>query len=436
MTNQFYLELLVYLGPLLFIWWVYGYLQHRRHTQNRKALQSNIEAGLTEPVSLHPIINESRCIGCGSCVKACPEGDILGLIDLKAHLINPTHCIGHGACKAACPIDAIDLVFGTATRGVDIPTIKPNFETNIPGIFIAGELGGMGLIRNAIEQGRQAVDAIRKLEGVGQGNELDLVIVGAGPAGFAATLAAQQHNLRYVTVEQDSLGGCVFQYPRGKIVMTAPVDLPMVGKVKMKETTKEALLRFWQEAEQKTGIKINYYERMESVTPMETGFMVNTAKDSYRARAVLLTIGRRGTPRKLEVPGEELPKVVYQLIDAEQYRDQHILVVGGGDSALEAATSLAEQPGTTVTLSYRAEAFSRAREKNRDKVDEAAETGRLKVLLKSGVLGINEKTVLIEHEGQTLEIPNDVVIICAGGVLPTPFLKQIGIEVNTKFGEA
>ena len=436
MNSQLYLELLVYLGPLLLIWWVYGYLQHRRHTHNRKALQSNIDAGLTEPVSLHPIINESRCIGCGSCVKACPEGDILGLIDMKAHLINPTHCIGHGACKAACPIDAIELVFGTATRGVDIPTIKPNFETNIPGIFIAGELGGMGLIRNAIEQGRQAIDAIRKLDGVGQGNDFDVVIVGAGPAGFAATLAALQSKLRYVTIEQDSLGGCVFQYPRGKIVMTAPVDLPIVGKVKIRETTKEALLRLWKETEQKTGIQINYYERMESVTPMETGFLVKTAKDSYRTRAVLLTIGRRGTPRKLEVPGEELPKVVYQLIDAEQYRHQHILVVGGGDSALEAATSLAEQPGTTVTLSYRAEAFSRAREKNRDKVDQAVETGRLRVLLKSGVVRIEEKTVLIEHEGQTLELPNDAVIICAGGVLPTPFLKQIGIEVNTKFGEA
>ncbi len=428
-------EILVYGGPLGFILAVYLFIKYRKHHRSLSILKENQEAGLTEPVSLHPVINPNRCIGIGACVTACPEKDVIGLISSKAHLINPTHCIGHGACKAACPMDAIVLVFGTEKRGVDIPIVKPNFETNVPGMFIAGELGGMGLIRNAITQGRQAIDAIAGLDGIGQGDRLDVVIIGSGPAGFAASLASIENKLRYVTLEQDSLGGAVFQYPRGKIVMTAPVDLPLVGKVKMTETTKEALLEFWQKIEKDTGVKINYRERMEQITRTDDGdFLVKSSNGTYRTRAVLLTIGRRGTPRKLGVPGEDLPKVVYRLIDPEQYRDQHVLVVGGGDSALEAATTIAEQPGTTVTLSYRSEAFSRARSKNRDKVKHLQELGRLRVLMKSQVKTIAEKKVHIEYEGKTLELENDSVIICAGGILPTPFLKEVGIEVETKYG--
>ena len=233
---------LFYLVPVLFIF-IYYSRSKKEHKHSQKTLTEVTEAGLTEPASLHPVIDAGKCLGCGSCVTACPEGKILGLIKGKAVLLKPTKCIGHGACKVACPFDAITLVFGTEKRGIDIPNVSENFETNIPGLFIAGELGGMGLIRNAITQGSQAMDSIRKLSGIGKGKNLDVVIVGAGPAGFAASLNAMQHGLRAVTLEQDSLGGTVFNFPRGKIVMTAPVDLPMVGKIKIRETTKEALLR-------------------------------------------------------------------------------------------------------------------------------------------------------------------------------------------------
>lgn len=393
-------------------------------------------AGLTEPASLHPLIDPNQCIGSGACVDACPEHDVLGVIDGKAELINPTHCIGHGACKTACPVDAISLVFGTERRGIDIPLVKPNFETNISGIFIAGELGGMGLIRNTIEQGRQAIEAIGKLQGIGQGDKLDVVIVGAGPAGFSAALGAKKLGLRTVTIEQDSLGGTVAQYPRGKLIMTAPAELPIVGKVKFTEVSKETLLEFWQKVERDTQIKVNYQERMEAITPVDGGFEVSTTRNTYRARAVLLAIGRRGTPRKLGVPGEGLPKVVYRLIDPEQYRGWNILVAGGGDSALEAATSIAEQPGTTVTLCYRGESFNRSKAKNRQRVDEAEAAGRLRVLFKTNVKEIGRSTVKLDQEGELMELRNDSVIICAGGVLPTPFLKQIGISVETKHGTA
>jgi thioredoxin reductase (NADPH) len=395
-------------------------------------------AGLLEPPSLHPIIDPSRCIGCGSCVKVCPEQplhQVLGLVHGRAELVSPPDCIGHGACKTACPVAAITLVFGTERRGVEIPILTPNFETSVPGIFIAGELGGMGLIRNALEQGRQSVEAIHSRRRQG-GNRLDLVIVGAGPAGFAATLTAKSKGMRTVTLEQDSLGGAVFQYPRGKLVMTAPATVPLLGKVDFKGTSKEALLEFWRDAERKTGININYQERVEDIMRDGDGFLVKSSRGEYRAHSVLLAIGRRGTPRKLGVAGEELPKVVYRLIEPEQYAGQNVLVVGGGDSALEAAASVAESGGRSVVLSYRGEAFRRAKQVNRHRVASAEQSGILRVLLNSNVQKILNEAVSIEREGRVFAIKNDAVIVNAGGVLPSDFLRHIGITVEAKFGTA
>jgi thioredoxin reductase/NAD-dependent dihydropyrimidine dehydrogenase PreA subunit len=406
----------------------------RKEQQNRQVLAEAERSGMIEPPSLHPVIDPLLCGSCGSCVEVCPEGEVLGMIDGKATLIQPTKCIGHGACREVCPLEAITLVFGTATRGVDIPHVKPDFSTNVPGIYIAGELGGMGLIRNAIEQGGQVIGSIRKYPGIGKGGRHDVVIVGAGPAGFAASLAAMKHSLDFVTVEQETLGGTVAHYPRGKIVMTAPVDLPLVGKVRFQETTKEALLNFWTGVEKKTGVKIRYEERVESIAPDQDGFTVTTSRGRYRCRTVVLAIGRRGTPRKLAVPGEELDKVVYRLIDPEQYRGKSVLVVGGGDSALEAAVSLSREPDTEVTLSYRSTAFTRAKEKNRAAVLKAERDGRLSVLLESTVAKIGAEHVLIRQAGADRQIANDAVIVSAGGVLPSGFLRSVGIDVETRHG--
>lgn len=434
-------NLFIYIYSLPVLIFVIWYL--RRHVQLARqsviTLQDATASGMLEPPTLHPEIDPTICIGCASCVAACPEQDahpVLGMIGNKARLVGPSDCIGHGACKSACPVDAITLVFGTATRGVDIPIIKPNFETDVPGIFIAGELGGMGLIRNAIEQGRQAMQAICELLRAGHSNDHDLVIVGAGPAGFSATLAAKSQNLRSVTIEQESLGGTVAHFPRQKLVMTQPAFLPIAGKMKFREVQKEALINFWQAVEQKTGILINYEERVDAITaaPRGSGYTITTNKTTYDTRAVLLAIGRRGTPRQLGVPGEDLPKVTYRLIDPIQYRDQNVLVVGGGDSALEAATSIAAEPGTKVILSYRSGAFSRAKQKNRDKVAAMVNEGRLVVLLNSNVKQIQPETVTIEVNNESKRIRNDSVIICAGGILPSNFLRKIGITVETKWG--
>ncbi|MET0071425.1 MAG: NAD(P)-binding domain-containing protein [Candidatus Thiodiazotropha sp.] len=438
---QYSLELyMIYAIPILLVWVIYVVYTKRKSKRNLALKTEEFEAGLTEPASLHPLIDPGKCMGCGTCVKACPEQanhPVLGLIDNKAELIAPTNCIGHGACKTACPFDAITLVFGTEKRGVDIPLLKPNFETSMPGIYIAGELGGMGLIRNAIEQGYKALDSIAEDLKNGDSAPLDVLIVGAGPAGFCASLRAMEKKLKYKTVEQESLGGTVFQFPRGKLVMTAPVKMPLVGEVKFTETTKEKLLAFWQKVEKKTGVQISYHERVEKILADDKGgYKVKTNKGSYHTNTVLLTIGRRGTPRKLGVPGEDLSKITYRLIDPEQYRNQHVLIVGGGDSALEAAHSIADEPGTTVTLSYRSGAFSRAKKKNRAKVDAAVGSGRINLLLSSNVVEFTSEEVTIDKEGEKIVIPNDAAIICAGGILPTGFLKDTGIDVETKHGTA
>jgi thioredoxin reductase (NADPH) len=429
------LSLLLYLTPLLLILAIYISRNRKINRRGRERLKEAKEAGLNEPASIHPVIDPGRCVGSGACVKACPE-KALSIVSGKAVLTDASHCIGHGACLAACPVDAIELVFGTEKRGMDIPFVKPSFETNVENIYIAGELGGMGLIRKAAEQGKQAVETILKRKN--EGNDYDVVIVGAGPAGLSATLAAKEHHLKSVTIEQEeSLGGAIYKYPRNKVAMTQPVMLPIVGKVEMYDISKEELLGFWLRILKEQQLKVNFNERMETVTRTAKGYEVKTSRATYQTTNIILAIGRMGTPRKLDVDGEEQPKVVYRLTDPEQYRNMHVLVVGGGDSALEAAITISEQPGTTVTLSYRSEAFGRVKPKNRERLQHAESKKRVTVRLKSTVNVILERTVKIElADNEIIEIPNDAVIICAGGVLPTPFLKEIGVMVETHYGKS
>lgn len=425
---------LAYLTPLAIVLLLYVYRWRTREAQAAAVLQRSIKTGLTDPPSLHPMVDPDICVGAGGCTRACPEG-ALGIVKGKAQLVNPTVCIGHGACAAACPVEAITLVFGSARRGVDIPHVKPSFETNIAGIYIAGELGGMGLIRNAAEQGRQAIESVARNRA--QPEQLDVLIVGAGPAGISATLAAMAHKLRFATIEQEeSLGGCVYHYPRNKIVSTHPVTLALVGKVKLGEVSKESLLAFWQGITEKAKVPIRFGERLEKITPVDRGFVVKTTKTEHRCRSILLAIGRRGSPTKLGVAGQELPKVVYRLIDPEQYQGKRVLVVGGGNSAIEAAVAIAAEPGAQVTLSYRNDAFSRVTERNRERLQQATSAGQLTLALRTQVRQITEHQVVLGHDDGSASIDNDTVIVCVGGVLPTTMLKELGIGVQTKYGTA
>ncbi len=409
--------------------------QRRRSKIVEGKIQKAKEMGLYEPVSLHPVVDPNSCIKTGACIAACPEKDILGIVDGKATTINASRCVGHGACFHACPTEAITLCIGTEKRGVDLPHVNEYFESNVPGIYIAGELGGMGLIKNSVEQGRQAVENIVKSLDRKHQAEYDLVIVGAGPAGISASLTAHKNKLKVLTVEQDTLGGTVFTFPRSKIVMTSAMDLPMHGKVKLTETSKSELLDLWNEVLSKNEISIRENTKVESITRENGHFILESNKEEkFTSKTVLLAIGRRGTPRKLGVPGENLEKVAYRLLEPEEMEDLDILVVGGGDSAVESAMLLADK--NRVTLSYRNDAFSRIKPGNTERVSAAIEQGRVEARFSTNVKSIEKASVtLIDQEGKEITIKNDRVYIFAGGELPTEFLKKAGIEITRKFGD-
>lgn len=395
------------------------------------------EDGSHEPVSLYPVVDPRRCIKSGACITSCHEEDILGIRNGRATLINASRCIGHGACFLACPVEAISLFIGTEKRGVDLPHINPNFETNVPGIFIAGELGGMGLIRNAVIQGYEAVDNIVKTIKKDTQATYDLIVVGSGPAGISASLAAKKLNLKVLTLEQGTIGGTVFTFPRAKIVMTAPMNLPLYGKVKFLETSKSELLDLWNTVLTDNNIDILENTKVEAIVPEGDMFRVETLNgENYTTKTVLLAIGRAGSPRKLNVPGEFSAKVAYRLLEPEEITNKNIVVVGGGDSAIESALLLADQ--NNVTLSYRSEAFNRIKPKNAEKINSAIKNGLIDVKLSSNIVSIHQDSIKYTENksNDILKIANDLVYIFAGGELPTQFLKNIGIEINTKYGEA
>jgi putative YpdA family bacillithiol system oxidoreductase len=427
------------IGLLIVVIVVYYYLKSKAIKSDTvsKKIDRAKKLGFHEPVSLHPVIDPDICIGSGACVAACPEQDILGIVDGKGAIINASRCVGHGACFHACPVQAISLCIGTEKRGVDLPHVSQEFETTIPGLFIAGELGGMGLIKNAVEQGKQAISNLSEKIKPSNNGKYDVIVVGAGPAGISASLEAKKRKLNLLTLEQESIGGTVSNFPRQKIVMTNPMDLPLYGKIKLYETSKAELLELWNEVLTKNNITINELEKVESIQRDNGCFNVTTNKNTYKTSGVLLAIGRRGSPRKLGVPGESKEKVSYRLIEPELINNKKVLVVGGGDSAIESALLLTDE-GNDVILSYRSEKFARIKPKNNENISNAIKNNKVKVVFSSEVKEIfDDKVVLkLKNEDEEITIENDLVYIFAGGVLPTKFLEQIGIRITKKFGDA
>ncbi len=409
------------------------YLKRMRHKESkaRKKFHELKITGLHEATTMHPHIDAIQCIGCGACVRACPEGEVLGLIEGKATLIHGAKCIGHGLCAEACPVGGIQLLMAKPGRSADLPILNEHFETNVDGVYIVGELGGLGLIKNAVTQGKKVVEYITE-HAKPHSAEYDIAIIGAGPAGLASGLTALKNNLKYVVLEQSDIGGTVLQYPRNKIVMTSPVELPLWGKLKFTEVSKETLLETWQKILAKTSLKINTEEKVTEIKKENSLFAITTSKQHYTARSVVLALGRRGTPRTLGVPGEQLSKVTYRLIDAASYQNTHALVVGGGDSAIEAAVGLATQKNNTVTLSYRKGEFSRIKERNTQHIEEYVAKKKITVVFNSEVKEILEGKVLLETADGMQELPNEYVFIFAGGEMPNEFLKKIGIEMHTQ----
>ena len=384
------------------------------------------------PKSQHPHIDTTQCIGCATCTTVCPEGDVLAMVGAKAAIVNGYKCIGHGLCAEACPVGAINMVMASPSMGADMPYLSPEYETSIKNLFIVGELGGLALIKNAVNQGRSCIDTIASrppiANAAGGEETYDVLIVGAGPAGISASLRAIEKKLNYVTLEQEDVGGTVAKYPRQKLVMTSPVEFPMYGKFNKTELSKENLLAFWDMVLNRADFNVRTGEKVENIARGEDGvFTVTTGNNRYSARAVILALGRTGTPRKLGVKGEELPKVMYRLIEADHYVNKKILVVGGGDSAVEAAMGLACQTGNSVTICYRQEQFSRIKDRNAKRVDEFARSGKLAVLFKSNPIEFKSGTVVLDVNGERREIANDYVWVFAGGTPPYEFLKKIGV---------
>ena len=384
------------------------------------------------PQAQHPHIDNNYCIGCATCTSVCPEGDVLAMIGGKAVIVNGHKCIGHALCADACPVGAITMVMASPSMARDMPQLTPEHETTIPGLFIIGELGGLALIKNAVNQGRDCVDNIAArlkeqpippMPGVH-----DILIVGAGPAGISASLRAIENKLNYLTIERDEIGGTVAKYPRQKLVMTSPVEFPMYGKFKKMQLSKENLLAFWDMILNRADFNVCTGEKVDDIQKgPDRIFTVITTTNQYRARTVVLALGRAGEPRKLGAKGEDLPKVMYRLIEADHYINKKILVIGGGDSAVEAAMGLASQKGNQVTLSYRSERFSRIKERNATRIQEFTKSGKVRVLFNSNPVEFKPESVILEVAGQQQEIPNDFVWIFAGGTPPTAFLKKVGV---------
>lgn len=432
------------LALALLVYWLWERSDRQRETIAERIAVDVQAMGDVVAQSLSPRIDAGRCIGSGACVSACPETSVIALVGGRAQLVNPLGCIGHGACADACPVSAIRLVYGTATRGVELPVIDEHFQTNQPGVYIAGELGGMGLIKNAIRQGRLAAEHViigSRDQGParrGKNGALDALVVGAGPAGISATLQLMQAGLRVLLIDREGFGGTILHYPRAKVVMTGPLELPVYGTVRARQLSKEQLMQLWHDIQLKAKPPLATGHLVTGLSVRADGMIdVQAERAQWHAANVILALGRRGSPRKLDVPGEESAKVAYRLLEPSEFRGKHVMVVGGGNSAVESALSLADSGVcASVSISYRRQEFARCRSENKRRIQECVASGAVRALLSTQVLAIHDSRVtLSDDQRRILEIANDAVIVQAGGTPPNQLLESFGIQTVTKYGE-
>jgi len=391
----------------------------------------------------YPHVDLSRCLGCGLCVAACPEEGVLEVLLGQARVVHGARCVGHGRCAAVCPVDAIALTLGDVRERTDLPALADDLEAvGSPGVFLAGEVTGFALVRTAVTQGasvgREVARRAAARNGARTKDAHDLVIVGAGPAGLACALSAREAGLDFIVLEQAAwLGGTVASYPRQKLVMTQPMQLPLFGTLKEATYSKEALVELWEQLAAQHALPLLLDGKLESIERAQTAhgdvFELRTSKGLLRTRNVCLALGRRGSPRKLGVPGEDQQKVSYSLLDARSYAGRHVLVVGGGDSAVEAALGLSAQPGTTVTISYRKGTFFRLKAANEARVHAALADGKLSAAFGTEVEAIEPERVLLrEASGNELSLRNDDVFVFAGGEAPYELLARCGVSFDPK----
>lgn len=379
-------------------------------------------------------INDDRCTGCEACVTSCPT-QVLDLVDHKARVVRFDQCVQCEKCVWACPTRALVMHReGEQPPPVQVPAVDQYFQTPVPGQYLVGEAAARPLVKNGANLGRLVVEHM-VATGLEPGrhrnpHSVDVAIVGSGPAGLSAALACIRRGLSYVVLEKDRvIASTISSYPRGKPFMAEPTSVTNLSYLPVFEGTKEQLLGAWQQLIAETRMNLRMGEAVDSVEPDGYQFRVKTSAAIWQARRVVLAIGVRGKPRRLGVPGEDLPHVAASLADPDEHRGRPVLVVGGGDVALEAAVALA-RAGARVTLSYRGKNFNRAQKRNRSAVEREAAAGRIAVRYQSKVREIRAGQVtLTVGEDRTEEIAAERVFVLIGADPPTAWLEKVGVRM-------
>jgi thioredoxin reductase/ferredoxin len=394
---------------------------------DRRARARRLAAAPEERPLLHSI-NDDRCIGCEACVDVCPT-EVLELVDHKARVVRFSDCVQCEQCANACPTTALVMYRqGGVPQTLTVPELDDHFQTGVPGQYLIGEVAGKPLVKNAANLGRAVIEHIaNELAGLPRvgGDLLDVAIVGSGPGGLSAGLTCIKRGLSVVVLEKEHvISSTVSRYPKGKHFMAEPSHAVNRSYLPVFDASKEDLIAAWKRVVEHARLPIRLGEAVETVKRGDDGsFEIKTTVGTYRARKVVLATGLRGKPRLLAVPGANLEKVQSRLEDPAELGGQHVLVVGGGDSAVEAAASLVDV-GATVTLSYRGDGFKRCKQGNQKRLAELSSAGRLSVLLESNVKEFTPDAVAIKlKDGRVVTLPNQQAFVLIGADTPVAWLE-------------